>query len=124
MGDIVRKRGHYVYTEGRRKNMINRGGEKISCDEVENLIFGLPQVKEVGLGAMPDPVFGAKAGACVVLKPGEPALYAPHRGCACTNVRSFSVNAAAAGDAALRVARYTDTRRVNTGEPSLIMRRP
>jgi 2,3-dihydroxybenzoate---[aryl-carrier protein] ligase len=70
MGDIVRKRGRYVYTEGRRKDMINRGGEKISCDEVENLIFGLPQVKQVSLVAMPDPVFGEKACACVVLKPG------------------------------------------------------
>ncbi|HXD40787.1 MAG TPA: AMP-binding protein [Ramlibacter sp.] len=70
MGDIVRRRGRYVYTEGRRKDLINRGGEKISCDEVENLIFGLPQVKEVSLVAMPDPVFGEKACACVVLKPG------------------------------------------------------
>jgi 2,3-dihydroxybenzoate-AMP ligase len=70
MGDIVRKRGRYVYTEGRRKDLINRGGEKISCDEVENLIFGLPQVKQVSLVAMPDPVFGEKACACVVLKPG------------------------------------------------------
>lgn len=70
MGDIVRKRGRYVYTEGRRKDMINRGGEKISCDEVENLIFGLPQVKDVSLVAMPDPVFGEKACACVVLRPG------------------------------------------------------
>jgi len=70
MGDIVRKRGRYVWTEGRRKDLINRGGEKISCDEVENLIFGLPQVKEVSLVAMPDPVFGEKACACVVLHPG------------------------------------------------------
>ena len=69
MGDIVRKRGRYVYTEGRRKDLINRGGEKISCDEVENLIFGLPQVKYCSLVAMPDPVFGEKACACVVLKP-------------------------------------------------------
>jgi 2,3-dihydroxybenzoate-AMP ligase len=70
MGDIVRKRGRHVYTEGRRKDLINRGGEKISCDEVENLIFGLPQVKQVSLVAMPDPVFGEKACACVVLRPG------------------------------------------------------
>ena len=66
MGDIVRKRGRYVYTEGRRKDLINRGGEKISCDEVENLISALSQVKEVSLVAMPDPVFGEKACACVV----------------------------------------------------------
>jgi 2,3-dihydroxybenzoate-AMP ligase len=75
MGDIVRKRGRYVYTEGRRKDLINRGGEKISCDEVENLIFGLPQVKDVSLVAMPDPVFGEKACACVVLKPGAQLVF-------------------------------------------------
>ncbi|MCM2253206.1 MAG: AMP-binding protein, partial [Ramlibacter sp.] len=70
MGDIVRRQGRYLYTEGRRKDMINRGGEKISCEEVENLIFGLPQVRQVSLVAMPDPVFGEKACACVVLEPG------------------------------------------------------
>jgi 2,3-dihydroxybenzoate-AMP ligase len=70
MGDVVRKRGRYVYTEGRRKDQINRGGEKISCDEVENLIFAHPAVRSVVLVAMPDPVFGEKACACVILKPG------------------------------------------------------
>ena len=69
MGDIVRKRGRYVYTEGRRKDMINRGGEKISCDEIENLIFGLAQVKQASVVAMADAVFGEKACACVVLHP-------------------------------------------------------
>jgi 2,3-dihydroxybenzoate-AMP ligase len=70
MGDIVRKRGRYVYTEGRRKDLINRGGEKISCDEVENLIFGLSQVRQVSVVAMADPMFGEKACACVILHPG------------------------------------------------------
>ena len=70
MGDVVRKRGRYVYTEGRRKDLINRGGEKISCEEVENLIFKLAQVKQASLVAMPDPVFGEKACACIVLQPG------------------------------------------------------
>jgi 2,3-dihydroxybenzoate-AMP ligase len=70
MGDIVRKQGRHVYTEGRRKDLINRGGEKISCDEVENLIFAHPAVKAVALVAMPDPVFGEKACAFVVPKPG------------------------------------------------------
>jgi len=71
MGDVVRKRGRYVYTEGRRKDMINRGGEKISCEEVENLILGHPKVKSAVLVGMPDPVFGEKACACVVTLPGE-----------------------------------------------------
>ena len=47
-----------------------RGGEKISCDEIENLIFGLSQVHQVSVVAMADPVFGEKACACVVLHPG------------------------------------------------------
>jgi 2,3-dihydroxybenzoate-AMP ligase len=71
MGDIVRKRGRYLYTEGRRKDMINRGGEKISCEEVENLILSHPSVKSAVLVAMPDPVFGEKACACVVPLPGR-----------------------------------------------------
>ncbi len=71
MGDIVKKRGRTVYTEGRRKDLVNRGGEKISCEEVENLIFSHPGVKAVVLVAMPDPVFGEKACACVIMKPGE-----------------------------------------------------
>jgi len=70
MGDIVRKKGRYLFTEGRRKDLINRGGEKISCDEIENLIFGLAQVRSVALVGLPDPVFGEKACACVILKPG------------------------------------------------------
>src|SRR5512146_503028 len=71
MGDVVRKQGRYVYTEGRRKDMINRGGEKISCEEVENLILAHPKVKSAVLVAMPDPVFGEKACACVVTVPGQ-----------------------------------------------------
>jgi 2,3-dihydroxybenzoate-AMP ligase len=71
MGDIVRRRGRLVYTEGRRKDIINRGGEKISCDEVENYIFAHPKVKAVTLVAMPDETFGEKACAFVIPKPGE-----------------------------------------------------
>ncbi len=71
MGDIVRKRGRRVYTEGRRKDIINRGGEKVSCDEIENYIFAHPKVKAVTLVAMPDETFGEKACAFVILKPGE-----------------------------------------------------
>jgi 2,3-dihydroxybenzoate-AMP ligase len=71
MGDIVRKRGRHVYAEGRRKDFINRGGEKISCEEVENLMFAHPKVKTATLVAMPDAVFGEKACAFVVPHPGQ-----------------------------------------------------
>jgi 2,3-dihydroxybenzoate---[aryl-carrier protein] ligase len=76
MGDIVTKRGRYVYTEGRRKDLINRGGEKISCEEVESLIVRLAQVTMVSVVAMPDAVFGEKACACVVLAPGTALTFA------------------------------------------------
>jgi 2,3-dihydroxybenzoate-AMP ligase len=71
MGDIVRKQGRHVFAEGRRKDFINRGGEKISCEEIENLIFAHPKVKHATLVAMPDPVFGEKACAFVVPHPGQ-----------------------------------------------------
>jgi 2,3-dihydroxybenzoate-AMP ligase len=70
MGDIVRRRGRFVWTEGRRKDLINRGGEKISCEEVESLIYRHPKVKVVTLVGMPDPRFGERACAFVVPKPG------------------------------------------------------
>jgi 2,3-dihydroxybenzoate-AMP ligase len=80
MGDVVRKRGRDVYAEGRRKDLINRGGEKINSDEIESLIYKHPAVKVVALVPMPDPVFGEKACACVILHPGAsldlPALVA------------------------------------------------
>jgi 2,3-dihydroxybenzoate-AMP ligase len=71
MGDIVRRHGRHVFAEGRKKDLINRGGEKISCEEVENLVFAHPKVRAVTLVAMPDPVFGEKACAFVIPREGE-----------------------------------------------------
>ncbi len=71
MGDVVTQRGGYVYTEGRKKDLINRGGEKISCDEIEDLILSNPKVENVVLVAMPDEVYGEKACAFVILHPGQ-----------------------------------------------------
>ena len=71
MGDVVRRKGRYVYTEGRKKDLINRGGEKISCDEIENLILGNPKVENAILVAMPDETYGEKACAFVILKAGQ-----------------------------------------------------
>ncbi len=70
MGDYVRKSGRYVTVEGRKNDLINRGGEKISVDEVENLILKHPAVRGVAIVAMPDPVFGERACAFVMLNPG------------------------------------------------------
>jgi 2,3-dihydroxybenzoate-AMP ligase len=71
-GDIVRLHptGNLV-VEGRRKDMINRGGEKISAEEIENLILGHESVYMTAVVAMPDPIMGEKTCAFVVPKPGH-----------------------------------------------------
>jgi len=70
-GDLLRKTpsGNYV-VEGRVKDLINRGGEKISAEEVENLVLAHPAVLNVACVPYPDPVLGERMCACVVLRPG------------------------------------------------------
>nr|WP_204332268.1 AMP-binding protein [Geodermatophilus sabuli] len=71
-GDVVRRRpdGNLV-VEGRDKDMINRGGEKVSAEEVENLAYQLlPPVASVAAVAMPDPELGERVCLYAVLKPG------------------------------------------------------
>ena len=70
MGDIVRMVDGYIYLEGRRKDLINRGGEKISCEEVENYILAHPKIMSACVVAMPDAVFGEKACAFAILREG------------------------------------------------------
>jgi 2,3-dihydroxybenzoate-AMP ligase len=71
MGDIVRLVDGYIYLEGRRKDLINRGGEKISCEEIEDYILAHPKVASVCVVAMPDDVFGEKACAFVIPRDGR-----------------------------------------------------
>jgi 2,3-dihydroxybenzoate-AMP ligase len=68
MGDAVRKIGRDLYVEGRLKDLINRGGEKISCEEIENHLLAHPKIKSACVVAMPDKVFGEKACAFVILR--------------------------------------------------------
>jgi salicylate---CoA ligase len=67
-GDVVRRRpdGNLV-VEGRDKDMINRGGEKISAEEVENLVYRLPGIGQVAAVAMPDAELGERL--CVFVVP-------------------------------------------------------
>jgi len=71
-GDLLRKlpSGNYV-VEGRVKDLINRGGEKISAEEVENLILAHPAVLNVACVPYPDPVLGERMCACLVLREGH-----------------------------------------------------
>ena len=70
-GDIVRRRpdGNLV-VEGRDKDMINRGGEKISAEEVENFAYQVPAVLQAAAVAMPDDDLGERVCLYVVARPG------------------------------------------------------
>jgi non-ribosomal peptide synthetase component E (peptide arylation enzyme) len=73
-GDLMAERtiaGVRCYTvEGRIKNMISRGGEKINTEEVELLLGSHPAISEAALVAMPDPRLGERACAFVVTREG------------------------------------------------------
>jgi 2,3-dihydroxybenzoate-AMP ligase len=70
-GDLMWRHptGNYVVA-GRKKDLINRGGEKISAEEIENLILSHPAVLDVACVPVDDPVLGERMCACVVLRPG------------------------------------------------------
>jgi 2,3-dihydroxybenzoate-AMP ligase len=59
--------GNYI-VEGRKKDLINRGGEKISAEEIENLILSHPFVKNVACIPVPDPKMGERMCACIILR--------------------------------------------------------
>ena len=70
-GDLMRRHpsGSYV-VEGRKKDLINRGGEKISAEEIENLILSYPAVQNVACIPIPHPILGEQMCACVIPQPG------------------------------------------------------
>jgi 2,3-dihydroxybenzoate-AMP ligase len=73
-GDLVRARryeGTLSYSiEGRVKDLIDRGGEKVNAEEVELLVAGHPAVAEIALVAMPDPRLGERS--CAYVVPQDP----------------------------------------------------
>ena len=61
----------FVYIVDRIKELIIRGGENISCLEVENRVYTHPQVAEAVVFSVPDDVLGERVGLVVYPKPGE-----------------------------------------------------
>jgi acyl-CoA synthetase (AMP-forming)/AMP-acid ligase II len=61
----------YIYLSGRGDDMIIRGGENISPEEVENVLGSHPKIEEVAVTGVPDPEWGQQPVAFVVLKSGE-----------------------------------------------------
>jgi len=68
-GDIVsvNEQG-YLTVEGRDKDQINRGGEKIAAEEVENHLLAHPAIHDAAVVAMPDAYMGEKSCAFVILR--------------------------------------------------------
>ncbi|HET6869964.1 MAG TPA: AMP-binding protein [Solirubrobacteraceae bacterium] len=66
-GDIGVLDGGYLVLKGRRKEMINRGGENISPAEVEAVLVSHPSVSEAVAFSVPDTKYGERVAAAVVL---------------------------------------------------------
>jgi salicylate---[aryl-carrier protein] ligase len=63
----------YYAFEGRSRDNINRGGEKIGCEEVEAFVSMHPAVADAKLVPMPDEFYGEKGCIFLVLRPNQPA---------------------------------------------------
>ena len=61
----------YVFITGRIKELINKGGEKISPIELDNVLSRHPAVAEAVSFAIPDEMYGQDIGVAIVLKPGQ-----------------------------------------------------
>jgi len=62
---------NYIFITGRLKEMINRGGEKISPREIDEVLLDHPAVGQAVAFAAPHPTLGEVAAAAIVLRDGE-----------------------------------------------------
>jgi oxalate---CoA ligase len=70
-GDIGRlDHEGYLFLLGRRKEIINRGGKKVSPPEVDTVLAMHPAVAEIAAFAVPHPTLGEDVAAAVVLRDG------------------------------------------------------
>ncbi|AZO09288.1 AMP-dependent synthetase [Mesorhizobium sp. M3A.F.Ca.ET.080.04.2.1] len=82
---------NYLRVTGRLKEIINRGGEKISPLEVDGVLMDHPAVAQVVTFAMPHDKLGEEVAAAVVLREGQSASEAEIRGFAATRLADFKV---------------------------------
>ncbi|HYE92758.1 MAG TPA: AMP-binding protein [Terriglobales bacterium] len=81
----------YVFIAGRVKEIINRGGEKISPREVDEVLLQHPAVAQAVTCAMPDPRLGEDVLAIVVTRPGASVTERELRDFASTHLAAFKV---------------------------------
>jgi acyl-CoA synthetase (AMP-forming)/AMP-acid ligase II len=70
-GDEVETRGDYVRIIGRRSDMINVGGQKVSPLDVESILLQAPNVAEATVRGVPHPMMGQVVQARVSLADDE-----------------------------------------------------
>jgi acyl-CoA synthetase (AMP-forming)/AMP-acid ligase II len=81
----------YLSITGRLKEIINRGGEKISPREVDDVLMDHPAVQQVVTFAVPDKKLGEEVAAAVVLREGSDATEQEIRKFASTRLANFKV---------------------------------
>lgn len=81
----------YLFLTGRLKEVINRGGEKISPREVDEVLLDHPSVAQALTFAIPDGTLGEEVGAVVVLHQGAEATEREIRDFAATRLADFKV---------------------------------
>jgi acyl-CoA synthetase (AMP-forming)/AMP-acid ligase II len=81
----------YVTVTGRLKEIINRGGEKISPREVDDVLMDHPAVQQVVTFAVPHEKLGEEVAAAVVLREGHEASGEDIRAFAATRIADFKV---------------------------------
>ena len=79
----------YVKVTGRRKEIINRGGEKIAPLEVDEVLLDHPAVQEACTFALPHPRLGEEVAAAIVLAAGATASEREVRGFVSTRLADF-----------------------------------
>ena len=81
----------YLTITGRLKEIINRGGEKISPREVDEVLMDFPAVAQAVTFALPHEKLGEDVAAAVVLRDGEQASEREIRDYAATRLADFKV---------------------------------
>jgi acyl-CoA synthetase (AMP-forming)/AMP-acid ligase II/acyl carrier protein len=81
----------YLFLTGRLKEIINRAGEKISPQEVDDVLMDHPAVAQAVTFAVPDPTLGEDVGAVIVLRGDTTATAAEIRDFAATRLVDFKV---------------------------------
>ncbi len=91
-GDLARfDEDGYLHLVGRKKEIINRGGEKVAPLEVDHVLLEHPAVAQAVTFAMPHPKLGEEVAAAVVLRPGFEAGERELRAFAAERLASFKV---------------------------------